>query len=70
MTTPTLLVGAAEDRALPELLGDDARAGWTLEHVRTEVAGDHFSMLEEHAESTALAVHRWLSEHGDFQKGF
>ncbi|MEV6074719.1 SDR family NAD(P)-dependent oxidoreductase [Streptomyces sp. NPDC052069] len=70
VTTPTLLVGAAEDRALPELLGDDARAGWALEHVRTEVAGDHFSMLEEHAESTALAVHRWLSEHGDFQKGF
>ncbi|WP_406003970.1 SDR family NAD(P)-dependent oxidoreductase [Streptomyces sp. NBC_00987] len=63
VTTPTLLVSAAEDRTLIELLGDDARADWPLEHIRTEVAGDHFSMLEEYAEPTALAVHEWLREH-------
>ncbi|MFB6877490.1 SDR family NAD(P)-dependent oxidoreductase [Streptomyces sp. NPDC056323] len=63
VTTPTLLVSAAEDRTLLELLGNDARADWPLEHVRAEVAGDHFSMLEEYAESTALDVHEWLREH-------
>ncbi|MCX4966615.1 SDR family NAD(P)-dependent oxidoreductase [Streptomyces sp. NBC_00654] len=70
VTTPTLLVRAAEDRALPELLGDDTRVGWPLEHLGTEVAGDHFSMLEEHADATALAVHRWLSEHSDVRERF
>lgn len=63
VTTPTLLVGAAEDKTLLELLGDEARADWPLEHTRTEVAGDHFSMLEEYAEPTALAVHEWLRGH-------
>ncbi|MGW1409041.1 SDR family NAD(P)-dependent oxidoreductase [Streptomyces sp. NPDC002403] len=63
VSTPTLLVSAAEDKTLLELLGNDARADWPLEHVRTEVAGDHFTMLEEHAEPTALAVHEWLREH-------
>ncbi|MEE1769452.1 SDR family NAD(P)-dependent oxidoreductase [Streptomyces sp. JV185] len=63
VSTPTLLVSAAEDRTLLELLGNDARADWPLEHVRTEVAGDHFTMLEEYAEPTALAVHEWLCEH-------
>ncbi|MER5985193.1 SDR family NAD(P)-dependent oxidoreductase [Streptomyces sp. NPDC001787] len=70
VTTPTLLVRAAEDKALPELLGDDTRVGWPLEHLRTEVAGDHFSMLEEHADATALAVHQWLSEHSDVRERF
>ncbi|MFJ7193998.1 MULTISPECIES: SDR family NAD(P)-dependent oxidoreductase [unclassified Streptomyces] len=63
VSTPTLLVSAAEDKTLLELLGNDARADWPLEHVRTEVAGDHFTMLEEYAEPTALAVHEWLREH-------
>ncbi|MEV5203142.1 SDR family NAD(P)-dependent oxidoreductase [Streptomyces sp. NPDC053720] len=63
VTTPTLLVSAAQDKTLLDLLGDDARADWPLEHVRTEVAGDHFSMLEEYAVPTALAVHEWLREH-------
>ncbi|MER5555528.1 SDR family NAD(P)-dependent oxidoreductase [Streptomyces sp. NPDC002793] len=69
VSTPTLLAGAADDGALLDLLGEETRAGWPLEHLRTEVAGDHFSLLEEHAESTALAVDRWLSEHGPASPG-
>nr|WP_281396825.1 SDR family NAD(P)-dependent oxidoreductase [Streptomyces olivoverticillatus] len=64
VATPTLFVGARE-QCLAELLGDDPaawRPGWQLEHARREVAGTHFTMLEEHAASTALAVHQWLSE--------
>ncbi|MEU0841673.1 SDR family NAD(P)-dependent oxidoreductase [Streptomyces sp. NPDC005962] len=70
VTTPTMLVGASEGKTLHGLLGDEANAGWPLEHVRTAAAGDHFSMLEEHAESTALAVHQWLSEQGDSRADF
>ncbi|MFJ4966514.1 SDR family NAD(P)-dependent oxidoreductase [Streptomyces sp. NPDC088729] len=69
VTTPTLLAGAAEDGPLLDLLGEDARAGWPLEHLRTEVTGDHFSLLEEHAASTALAVERWLSGIGPSPDG-
>ncbi|MFJ8969403.1 SDR family NAD(P)-dependent oxidoreductase [Streptomyces anulatus] len=60
VTTPTLVAGAAQEGPLLELLGEDARSGWPLEHRRTDVAGDHFSLLEEHAGATALTVDRWL----------
>lgn len=60
VTTPTLLVGAAQEGPLLELLGEDARSGWPLEHRRTDLAGDHFSLLEEDAAATALTVDRWL----------
>ncbi|MEU8698861.1 SDR family NAD(P)-dependent oxidoreductase [Streptomyces sp. NPDC048680] len=60
VTTPTLLAGAGQEGPLLELLGEDARSGWPLEHRRTELAGDHFSLLEEHAGATALTVDRWL----------
>lgn len=65
VTTPTLLAGAAQAGPLLELLGEDARSGWPLEHRRTEVAGDHFSLLEEHAGATALTVDRWLDTSWD-----
>lgn len=61
VTTPTLLAGAAQEGPLLDLLGDDARSGWPLEHRRADVAGDHFSLLEEHAGATALTVDRWLN---------
>ncbi|MGW5185753.1 SDR family NAD(P)-dependent oxidoreductase [Streptomyces cyaneofuscatus] len=61
VTTATLLAGAALEGPLTELLGEEARPGWPLEHRRVEVVGDHFSLLEEHARSTALTVDRWLN---------
>ncbi|MFH8410884.1 SDR family NAD(P)-dependent oxidoreductase [Streptomyces sp. NPDC018019] len=60
-TTPTLFVAARTP--VPQLLGDGRRPTWEAAHTRVEVAGDHFSMLDEHAATTALAVHRWLTEH-------
>ncbi len=61
VTTPTLFVAARTP--VDQLLGDGRRPAWQLEHARVEVAGDHFSMLDEHAETTALAVHQWLTAH-------
>ncbi|MGW1784018.1 SDR family NAD(P)-dependent oxidoreductase [Streptomyces sp. NPDC002143] len=64
VSTPTLFVAPASAEALSEVLGDSSRQlwrpDWPLEHTRLEVPGSHFTLLEEHAESTALAVHRWL----------
>jgi acyl transferase domain-containing protein/acyl-CoA synthetase (AMP-forming)/AMP-acid ligase II/NADP-dependent 3-hydroxy acid dehydrogenase YdfG/acyl carrier protein len=56
---PTLFVRAATP---PH--GDTAgeRASWDLPHSTVTVTGDHFTILEEHSESTARAVHRWLTE--------
>ncbi|MBW3709385.1 polyketide synthase, partial [Streptomyces griseus] len=60
VTTPTLLAAAAQEGPLRELLGDDARSGWPLEHRRADLTGDHFSLLEEDAAETAFTVDRWL----------
>ncbi|WP_052745500.1 thioesterase domain-containing protein [Allosalinactinospora lopnorensis] len=42
--------------------GDDWRFTWDLPHLTLEVTGDHLTMMEEHAESTALALHTWLEQ--------
>ncbi|WP_424216094.1 SDR family NAD(P)-dependent oxidoreductase (plasmid) [Streptomyces sp. BI20] len=64
VATPTLFVGAAAPGPLREVLGEDAeplwRPDWEVEHTRVEAPGNHFSLLEEHAESTAHTVHQWL----------
>ncbi len=52
---PTLFL-----RARDELFGAPALGGST-DLVRS-VPGDHFTMLEEHAEHAAQAVHTWLAE--------
>ncbi|MFC4467025.1 alpha/beta fold hydrolase, partial [Streptomyces xiangluensis] len=56
----TLFVAAAEhDPAL--LLGAD-RPAWSLLHERVEVPGNHVSLLDRDAETTARVVHDWLLE--------
>ncbi|MCF3107073.1 SDR family NAD(P)-dependent oxidoreductase, partial [Streptomyces roseoverticillatus] len=52
---PTLLVRAAE--RLPEL----PAASWPSPHSAVTVPGDHWSMNEEHAPTTAEAIRSWLS---------
>ncbi|WP_438672317.1 alpha/beta fold hydrolase [Solihabitans fulvus] len=49
-TAPTLLVRAA-----------DGRACWPARHDVVDVPGDHFTVLEEHAASTAESVRAWLA---------
>jgi polyketide synthase 12 len=59
ITAPTLFVGATEP--LPGISTDSEwRASWSLAHLRVEVPGNHFTMLEDHAAATAQAVRNWL----------
>nr|WP_238846513.1 type I polyketide synthase [Nocardia terpenica] len=59
IAAPTLLA-----RASQPLLGEepesDWRPNWYLPHTAVDVDGNHFTMLLEHCESAALAVHEWL----------
>ncbi|NIY63984.1 hypothetical protein SMALB_1930 [Streptomyces malaysiensis] len=47
-------------RARDTLPGAEPAPDWSLPHAEVTVDGDHFTMLEEHARTTALAIHRWL----------
>ncbi len=56
---PTLLVQATQP--MPGASeGADWRSSWSFPHGSVAVPGDHFTMMEEHADSTAQAVHEWL----------
>ena len=60
---PTLLVRATEPAAE---LASRAAAGnwqvtWSRPHDTVDVPGDHFTVLEEHAPTTAKAVRTWLT---------
>ncbi|OIK28365.1 hypothetical protein VT52_006820 [Streptomyces malaysiense] len=55
LACPTLYVRAQD--CLP---GAEPAPAWSLPHAEITVPGDHFTMLEEHARTTAAAVHRWL----------
>ncbi|TGB07539.1 SDR family NAD(P)-dependent oxidoreductase [Streptomyces palmae] len=57
LACPTLYV-----RARDPLPGAEPAPHWSLPHTEVTVDGDHFTMLEEHARTTALAIHRWLSD--------
>ncbi|MEU3224798.1 type I polyketide synthase [Streptomyces sp. NPDC006976] len=56
---PVLLVRASEPLA-PSLEGEDWRTVWKTAHTTLDVAGSHFTLMENHAESTAGAVREWL----------
>ncbi|MFB7915555.1 type I polyketide synthase [Streptomyces sp. NPDC056061] len=55
LACPTLYV-----RARDPLPGAGPAPDWSLPHSEITVPGDHFTMLEDHARTTALAIHRWL----------
>ncbi|MEU9152751.1 SDR family NAD(P)-dependent oxidoreductase [Streptomyces sp. NPDC048417] len=56
--TPVLVARATES-----LTGfDRPPASWAYPHDVVELAGDHFTVLEEHADRTAQAVHEWLEK--------
>ncbi|MFB6591772.1 type I polyketide synthase [Streptomyces diastaticus] len=58
LAAPTLFVRAAD-----RLPGIGPAEPWHLPHAEITVPGDHFTMLEEHSRTTALAVDTWLSAH-------
>ncbi|WP_030824022.1 thioesterase domain-containing protein, partial [Streptomyces hygroscopicus] len=65
--TPTLLVRATEPVPAPSGAPEDARmlnVEWKLNHAAREVPGDHFTIVEQHAENTASVVEKWLEEIG------
>ncbi|QLE75755.1 SDR family NAD(P)-dependent oxidoreductase [Streptomyces rectiverticillatus] len=64
IAAPTLLVRASEPMPSGATAdGGDGRAA-PPEHVDTivEVAGNHYSMMEDHAATTAAAVESWLAD--------
>ncbi|MEU2624786.1 type I polyketide synthase [Streptomyces sp. NPDC007157] len=56
--TPVLVARATE----PLTGFDRPPASWAYPHDVVELAGDHFTLLEEHADRTAQAVHEWLEK--------
>jgi thioesterase domain-containing protein/acyl carrier protein len=60
LATRKLLVRAAEP--LPGWTDtDDWRSTWADADTVEDTAGDHFSMMEDHAEKTAAVVQEWLA---------
>jgi thioesterase domain-containing protein/acyl carrier protein len=61
LDVPTLLVLAEEALTCSSGHAFSVRDAWPEPHMETvTVAGDHFSMLEGHASTTAVAVEEWL----------
>lgn len=56
---PTLLVRAAEPIAAGA--GAGAPVSWPLPHDALDAPGDHFTILQDHAATTARLVHAWLA---------
>jgi thioesterase domain-containing protein len=65
ITTPTLFLRATdpvpgiEHERTPSR--DDWRSCWKQPHTLVEVPGNHFTVLTEHAGSTAQVIHDWLA---------
>jgi pimaricinolide synthase PimS1 len=57
---PILLVRAEEPMAGALQDEGDWRPKWPVEHDLVDVPGDHYSMLQENADSTMEAVEKWL----------
>ncbi|MET9795423.1 type I polyketide synthase [Nocardiopsis alba] len=61
---PTLLVRATEPltQDAKRNFGEDWRASWEYPHDVVDVKGTHFTILEDHSDTTAAAIERWISE--------
>ncbi|MGY6019011.1 SDR family NAD(P)-dependent oxidoreductase [Streptomyces spinosirectus] len=62
VATPTLLLRATEPTPgmAANTTGDEWRTSWPLPHTQLDVPGNHFSLLQDHAQSTATAIQTWL----------
>ncbi|MEU9992384.1 type I polyketide synthase [Streptomyces sp. NPDC048045] len=61
---PTLYVHATFPPGEPAALETEDRwqPEWPYPHEDADVPGDHFTIMEDHSESTALAVRDWLGD--------
>jgi acyl transferase domain-containing protein len=60
IATPMLLVRASEP--VPGIPTQEKwRVKWNVPHAEVDVPGHHFTVMEDHASETALAVQEWLS---------
>ncbi|RLU81773.1 DNA-binding protein [Streptomyces griseocarneus] len=70
---PTLLLRATEPLPQPpahdgpELRFGERRTSWPVPHTAVDVPGNHWSMTEEHAPTTAEAIRAWLAATGNVQ---
>ena len=67
LTAPTLLIRASEPlrHTVVDPTGEqDWRAYWPVPHAVADVPGDHFTVLEEHTESTVAVIDAWLDALG------
>ncbi|MEU0384708.1 type I polyketide synthase [Streptomyces chartreusis] len=62
IAAPTLLVRAQRPTPAMAASADDAdwRTSWPAAHDVVEVSGDHLTMMQEHAETTASAIRAWI----------
>jgi thioesterase domain-containing protein/acyl carrier protein len=66
ITTPILLVRATSSFERSVFDSSDSsnhslQTSWDQPHSAVDVPGDHFSMMEDHVDTTARAVHDWLA---------
>ncbi|HWM00951.1 MAG TPA: hypothetical protein VNP92_01295, partial [Actinophytocola sp.] len=57
-SVPTLLVRASEP--IVEYHDGPWRSRWPLEHTAVDVPGDHLTMMQDHADTTARCVEDFL----------
>jgi thioesterase domain-containing protein len=60
LTVPVLFIRPADPLGRQTPDGGEWRAGWATAHELVEVPGDHFSIVEDRADSTATAIRKWL----------
>jgi thioesterase domain-containing protein len=56
---PTLLVRATE--RTDRMPAENWSAAWPTPHESVSAPGNHFTLLEEHAASTAAAIRTWIA---------
>ncbi|MGL5699925.1 MAG: hypothetical protein ACRCYL_11920, partial [Kluyvera sp.] len=60
-TTPTLFLRAqAPLPGLPHSHRESWQAQWPEAQAKIDVPGDHFSMIHQHANTTASQIQNWL----------
>jgi hypothetical protein len=65
IAAPTLFIRPNEPLAEAGTPDFDWRARWELPHTVVDVPGDHMTMIDTHAKTTAQGVQTWLAEiHG------